>query len=275
MVNSEVECSFGAELHSRDALAVAHWIQWHTDTGMVEHWHTGKVSPLQEKNPKKGLHFRSWITKQSFTRSCFKIVLENFTSHPGMKILGKVSLIKQSTCNTWSPALISCVSAWPGRLSTGPEPQRGKLATRPWPVHRYRRSGYVRPPADGLICCPLFITPLLATNSIWLCSAWGFFPCLICWPFVYFYYYICLLTSTCVQQSECGLVGCRLNLGQNWGKEIVEKFLIQLIRLPPLCRGGRESLPFVKREEWEQFRRLSHAALWLHKQEPRQCRNYC
>ena len=108
---------------------------------------------------------------------------------------------------------------------------------------------FVWPPADGLICCPLFITPLLATNPIWLCSAWGFFPCLICWPFVYFYYYICLLTSNCVQQSECGLVGCRLNLGQNWGKEIVEKFLIQLIRLPPLCRGGRESLPFVKREE--------------------------
>ena len=32
MVNSEVECSFGAELHSRDALAVAHWIQWHSGT---------------------------------------------------------------------------------------------------------------------------------------------------------------------------------------------------------------------------------------------------
>ena len=57
MANSEVECSFGAELHSRDALAVAHWIHWHS--GTVEHWHTGKVSPLQEKNPKKGLHFRS------------------------------------------------------------------------------------------------------------------------------------------------------------------------------------------------------------------------
>ena len=166
--------------------------------GTVAHWHIGKVSPLQEKNPKKGLHFRSWITKQSFTRSCFKIVLENFTSHPGMKILGKVSLIKQSTCNTWSPALISCVSASPGRLSTGPGPQRGKLAARPWPVHRYRRSGYVRPPADGLICCPLFITPLLATNPIWLCSAWGFFPCLICGPlclllllYLYFNQHLC------------------------------------------------------------------------------------
>ena len=57
MANSEkVECSFGAELHSRDALAVAHWIQWHSgysgtvDTVAHWHWHGGTLAHWQSES---------------------------------------------------------------------------------------------------------------------------------------------------------------------------------------------------------------------------------